>query len=72
MPLVQNDHVVQTLAANGADDPFNERTLPRRTGRRQNLVDADSCDTPAEVRTIDSISGIRPASRGNKNGVTSG
>ena len=56
MPLVENDHVIETLAANGADNPFDERTLPRRTGRRQNLVDTKSRDAAVEVPAVDSIS----------------
>ena len=38
--LVQHDHVIEALAANGADNPFNIRTLPRRARRRQYLLDA--------------------------------
>ena len=48
--------MVETVAANGADDPFNERTLPRRTGRRQNLLDTKSRDAPVEVSAVDAIS----------------
>ncbi len=56
MPLVEDDHVVETLTANATNNPFDVRILPWRARRRPNLVDADSCDAPAEVRTIVSIS----------------
>ena len=54
--LVEDDHVVETLAPNASNQPFDVRILPRRARRRPNLVDADSCDALAEVPIIDSIS----------------
>ncbi len=56
VPLVEDDHVVETLAANATHHPFDVRILPWRARRRPNLVDAESRDAPAEVRSIDSIS----------------
>ena len=38
--LIKNDHVVQALAANGADHPFDVGALPRRTRGRQDLLDS--------------------------------
>jgi len=32
-PLAENDHVIQALAADGADEPFDVRPLPRRPRR---------------------------------------
>ena len=56
VPFVEDDHVVETLAANATNHPFDVRILPWRARRRPNLVDAESRDAPAEVRSIDSIS----------------
>ena len=38
--LVQNDHVIEALAAQGADDAFHVGTLPRRSRCRQNFLDS--------------------------------
>jgi len=54
--LVEDDHMVETLAANATDRPLDVRILPWRARRRPNLADAEAIDAPAEVRTIDSIS----------------
>ena len=53
--LVEDDDMVETLAANAPDHPFDVRILPWRVRRRPNVVDAETIDAPAEVRTIDSI-----------------
>jgi hypothetical protein len=37
--LVENDHVVEALATNRADDALHVRSLPRRARRRQNFFD---------------------------------
>ena len=55
MSLVKKDHVIETLAANATNHPFDVRILPRRSRRRPNLVDAEAFDAPDEVRTIDAI-----------------
>src|SRR5262245_9761169 len=38
--LIKDDPVIQALAANGADDPLDIRTLPRGARRRKRLFDA--------------------------------
>ena len=55
MLLVEDNHVIETLAANAADDPFDVRALPRRARRRQDLLDAEPCDAPAEVPAVDLV-----------------
>ena len=55
MPLVEDDHVIETLAPNASNDPLDVRALPRRARRRQNLLDAESRDAPVEVGAVDSI-----------------
>jgi len=37
MPVVEDDHVVQTLAANGADHAFDVRILPGRARCRADV-----------------------------------
>jgi hypothetical protein len=39
MTLIENDRVVQTFAADGSDDAFDERILPRRPGRDHDFFD---------------------------------
>jgi hypothetical protein len=39
--LVEDDHLVEKLTADGADQPFDERVLPRRMWRNENLGEAD-------------------------------
>jgi hypothetical protein len=39
MGLAQNDDVIEALAADGADHPFRERVLPRRSRGREHLAD---------------------------------
>ena len=55
MPLAQDNHVVETLTTNRSNEPFDERVLPRRTWRRQNLLDFEPRDTPVEVASVDLI-----------------
>ncbi len=38
--LAEHDHVIQALAADRADQPFDVSPLPRRPGRRQDLLNA--------------------------------
>ena len=52
MLLVEDDHVVETLAANATLEPFNVRALPRRARRRENLLDTDSGDATVEVPAV--------------------
>lgn len=37
--LTQNDYMIQTLAPDRTDQPFDVRPLPRRPWRRQDLLD---------------------------------
>ena len=53
--LVQHDHAIEALAANGADHPFNIRTLPRRARRRQYLLDAHGLNLVDEALPEDLV-----------------
>ena len=55
VPIVEDDHVVEALAANASNDSFDVRALPWRARRRENLLDAESRDATFEVRPVDSI-----------------
>ena len=55
MLLAEDNHVIETLAANTTDDPFDVRALPRRARRRQDLLDAEPCNAPAEVPAVDLV-----------------
>jgi len=45
MRLVQEDHVIEALAPDRADDAFHVRMLPRTRRCRHDLGDAHTCDT---------------------------
>ncbi len=47
--LVEDDQVVQTLAAKGADHSFDDRVRTRRTNRRGDGVDTDAPGALAKV-----------------------
>ena len=40
VPFVQNDYMIQTVAADGIDEALNIRILPGRLVRRYDVVDA--------------------------------
>ena len=56
VPLVEDDHLIETLTSQRADHPFDERALPQRARRRQHLLDAECRDAPVEGGGVDSIS----------------
>ncbi len=53
--LVEDDHMIETLAPNASDDPFDVGALPRGARCRRNLLDVESRNAPFEVRPVDSI-----------------
>ena len=53
--FVENDHMVQTFAANGADHPFDVRTLPRRSWRSQHFLNAQLFHLLGEFGTEDAV-----------------
>ena len=56
MPLVEDDHVVETLTSNGADHPFDKWILPRGARCGKDLLDPETVDASIEVRSVDLIS----------------
>ena len=55
MLRIENDEVVQTFAANRANDPFDHGILPRRARGNELLFQAQSFDSTLEIRAIDGI-----------------
>jgi hypothetical protein len=55
MILVQHDQVVQALAANRTDQPFDLRRLPRRTECDHHFFDLHTLDSVTEVLAVDAI-----------------
>ena len=55
MPLVDDDHMIQTIPADGADNKFDIRVLPGRARRCDDLVYAQALDTSLHLFAIDRI-----------------
>ncbi len=53
--LVEDDDVVEKLAAEGANDSFGERVLPGRAWRRENLGQAHALHSLPELATVDAV-----------------
>ena len=56
MPLVEDDHVVETLTSNGADHPFDEWILPRGARCGKDLLYPETVDASIEVRSVGLVS----------------
>src|SRR5438132_3892580 len=56
MSLVQDDDVVEKLAADGADHPLGERVLPGGAWCRKKLSDAHALHASPKLATVDAIS----------------
>ena len=55
MGLAEHDHMVEAFAADGADQTFAIRILPRRAWRDENFLDAHPFDPLRGVFAIDGI-----------------
>ena len=53
--LVEHDHMVQALAPDGTDDPFDIRPLPRASRCRENFMDPHVGDLLAEFLSEDGV-----------------
>ena len=56
MPLIKDDHVVETLTSNGADHPFDEWILPRGARCGKDLLYPETVDASIEVRSVGLVS----------------
>lgn len=53
--LVPDDHVVEALAAEGADQAFGKRILPRRVGRHGDFLHVERAEGAAEDGRVDAV-----------------
>jgi hypothetical protein len=53
--FMDDDHIVQTLAANRANDPLDVRTLLRHSRRSQYFPNARLLNLFGEIRSEDSV-----------------
>ncbi len=56
MPFIQDDHVVQALASDRADDSFNVRILPRGSGSNHDVLDAHGGNCGPERSAVNTVS----------------
>ncbi len=56
MSLVQNEEVVEALAADRSDNPFHERILPGRAWGDEDLANPHPLDSPRELIAVDRVS----------------
>ena len=56
MPLVEDDHVVETLTSNGADHPVDQWILPRGARCGKDLLHPETVDATIEVRSVGLVS----------------
>src|SRR5258708_17686582 len=55
MPLVQDDHVVEKLAADGSDDALREGVLPRGAWCRDDLGDAHALHPSPKLAAVNAV-----------------
>jgi hypothetical protein len=53
--LVENEHVIQALAPDRADEPLGERVLPPALRRRENFVDAHALYAMPKLMAVDAV-----------------
>ena len=63
MVVVEDDHVVDAVSAQGSDEAFHEWILPRGSRSRLHLLDAHVIDTAGELVTVDTIAVTEQISR---------
>ena len=55
MPLMQDDHLIQTLPPDTSNEPFHIRILPRTLGSGSHFLDAHVLDPLSKGRAVDAI-----------------
>jgi hypothetical protein len=53
--LAEDEHVIEALVPDRADEPFRERVLPRALRRRENLFDGHALYAVPKCLTVDAI-----------------
>src|SRR5215831_19095238 len=55
MVVIEDDHMIQTLATNASDHPLHVAILPRTPWRYADLLDAHGFDSRPERFAVDSV-----------------
>src|SRR5207245_10581840 len=55
MPVMQDDHLIQTLPPDTADEPLDIRVLPRRAGGSHHFIDAHMAHTLPKMSAVDAV-----------------
>src|SRR6476660_3378008 len=55
MPLAEHDHMVEALAADGADQSFSVTVLPRRSWRCRSVANAHRANAPRKCLAVDTV-----------------
>src|SRR5215831_12716928 len=63
MVVIEDDHMIQTLATNASDHPLHVAILPRTPWRYADLLDAHSYDSRCEAFAVDSVAVLNHKSR---------
>jgi hypothetical protein len=61
--LVENEHVIQTLTPDRADEPLHERVLPWAVRRRENLLDPHALHAMPKWLTVDAVAVAKEVGR---------
>ena len=69
MPLIADGHVVQTLAADRADDAFDVGILPGRARCRADGRETDGLDCPTQRRVEGRVAVVDEAPRARGKGL---
>jgi hypothetical protein len=64
VPFAKDEYVIQTLAADRADEPLHEGILPRAVGRGQDFTDPHALDSSAECLPVDAVTITQEVGRG--------
>src|SRR3989454_9547642 len=75
--FAENQNVIQTLAADRADESLREGILPRAVGRREDFLDPYALHSAAKLLAVDLVTvaqelGGRGVVRGGADGVLGG
>src|SRR6478609_4143467 len=55
MPLAKDDHVIEALTSDGADQSFSIAVLPRRSRRCRSVANAHRSDAARKCLAIDAV-----------------
>ena len=64
VPFAKDEHVIQTLAPDGANEPLRKGVLPRALRRREDLSDPHALHALLEHVTVDCVAIVEEVGRG--------